>query len=96
MYNDSYNMREQHVHVQRVLMMVCLCSEERASELMEQAQWQGAAAVGTWEKATVCDPRSEVAPEPQVPKGPGQTRRVPQLFTATAWSTPVVPPQVQQ
>ena len=47
-------------------------------------------------ESTVCDPRSEVAPEPQVPKGPGQIRRVPQLFTATAWSTPVVPPQVQQ
>ena len=47
-------------------------------------------------ESTVCDPRSEVAPEPQVPKGPGQIRRVPQLFTATARSTPVVPPQVQQ
>ena len=47
-------------------------------------------------ESTVCDPRLEVAPEPQVPKGPGQIRRVPQLFTATARSTPVVPPQVQQ
>ena len=47
-------------------------------------------------ESTVCDPRSEVAPEPQVPKGPGQIRRVPQLFTATARPTPVVPPQVQQ
>ena len=47
-------------------------------------------------ESTACDPRLEVAPEPQVPKGPGQIRRVPQLFTATAWSTPVVPPQVQQ
>ena len=46
--------------------------------------------------STACDPRLEVAPEPQVPKGPGQIRRVPQLFTATARSTPVVPPQVQQ
>ncbi|EOD04715.1 hypothetical protein EMIHUDRAFT_220848 [Emiliania huxleyi CCMP1516] len=35
-------------------------------------------------ESTVCDPRLEVAPEPQVPKGPGQIRRVPQLFTATA------------
>ena len=33
-------------------------------------------------ESTVCDPRLEVAPEPQVPKGPGQIRRVPQLFTA--------------
>lgn len=32
-------------------------------------------------ESTVCDPRLEVAPEPQVPKGPGQIRRVPQLFT---------------
>ena len=47
-------------------------------------------------ESTVCDPRLEVASEPQVPKGPGQIRRVPQLFTATARSTPVVPPQVQQ
>ena len=51
-------------------------------------------------ESTVCDPRLEVAPEPQVPKGPGQIRRVPQLFSCSqqqhGQSTPVVPPQVQQ
>ena len=51
--------------------------------------------------STVCDPRSEVAPEPEVPEGPGQTRQhvlavTPPFVLPAARSTTVVPPQVQQ
>jgi len=53
--------------------------------------------------STVCDPRSDRGrtrvknpSQKSPPKGPGQTRLVPQRFTATARSTPIVPPQVQQ
>ena len=54
--------------------------------------------------STACDPRSEVAPEPEVPKGPAQTRQHvlagcsphPPFVLPAARSTTVVPPQVQQ
>ena len=45
--NDSFNMRE---YVQRVLMMVCDCSEEDAMDVMMRADWGFSAVVGTWEK----------------------------------------------
>ena len=45
--DDHFNMRE---YVSRVLMMVCEISEDRATDVMMQANWGGSALIGSWEQ----------------------------------------------